>query len=395
VLPFIPTYPRLSHYPEAFRNISYLTLVERGCNWEVDGWLDMRCHGGVLAGAASAVAADRKALVHAATLACGVMGVNHCQFSGQQHEDASVFALFFAQQPRGTYVEVGAFNGRDYSNTLLFEHLGWSGVLVEAEISNFALLQRHRGGITCLAQATGTVTACDLSACLEYGKRDADCCGFTNETQCASGYKKSCAPSHVCYQDSQGTRHATCCVHDSTLPFTPPSPPAGQASLHTSPDSSRSDDAIIDHRCHAHIPWRNRRWQAAVCARELAHSKQVFVGQGAVGGLVASMSPQHQKRWIGTQVTGSTVDCVTLAEILRQSGVSVVDFMSLDIEGGELDALSSIDWHQVTIRVLLVERNNRDVEIERLLLSVRMSLVREIGSNRLWAHESVLPLLHL
>ena len=71
----------------------------------------------------------------------------------------------------------------------------------------------------------------------------------------------------------------------------------------------------------------------------------------------------------------------------------MIDFLSLDVEGAELEALRSIDWGAVTVRVLLVERNHRDLEIEGLLVEQGMILVRELAANRLWAHVSVVPQL--
>ena len=56
---------------------------------------------------------------------------------------------------------------------------------------------------------------------------------------------------------------------------------------------------------------------------------------------------------------------------------------------GELDALLSIDWGRVMIRVLVVERNHGDAEIERLLVAQGMVLVRELASNRVWCHPSM------
>ena len=73
--------------------------------------------------------------------------------------------------------------------------------------------------------------------------------------------------------------------------------------------------------------------------------------------------------------------------------MSVIDFLSLDVEGAELEALRSIDWRAVTVRVLLIERNHRDLEIERLLVEQGMILVRELAANRLWVHAAVVPQL--
>ena len=42
------------------------------------------------------------------------------------------------------YLEMGAFDGETMSNTLFFEDLGWSGVLVEAHPARFKKLKTRR-----------------------------------------------------------------------------------------------------------------------------------------------------------------------------------------------------------------------------------------------------------
>ena len=49
------------------------------------------------------------------------------------------------------------------------------------------------------------------------------------------------------------------------------------------------------------------------------------------------------------------VNCVPMSTILKEAGVTHVNWLSLDTEGGELDALQSIDWTTTTFDVLTVE----------------------------------------
>jgi FkbM family methyltransferase len=53
-------------------------------------------------------------------------------FKSQFGEDR-LLAEFFANKQTGFYVEVGAYNGVDLSNTYYFEKTGWTGILVEAD----------------------------------------------------------------------------------------------------------------------------------------------------------------------------------------------------------------------------------------------------------------------
>mmetsp|Transcript_16091 Transcript_16091/g.37183 ORF Transcript_16091/g.37183 Transcript_16091/m.37183 type:complete len:379 (+) Transcript_16091:75-1211(+) len=47
--------------------------------------------------------------------------------------------------PRGAYVELGAFNGRDESNTMFFDRcLGWKGLLIEAQAQSYQQVIENR-----------------------------------------------------------------------------------------------------------------------------------------------------------------------------------------------------------------------------------------------------------
>ena len=61
----------------------------------------------------------------------------------------------------GTFVEIGAYDGVTYSNTLFFErHRGWSGACIEPIPARFQLLQQNRKANchqTCLSDKAGMV----------------------------------------------------------------------------------------------------------------------------------------------------------------------------------------------------------------------------------------------
>src|SRR5258706_787490 len=54
------------------------------------------------------------------------------QFTSQTGEDRKLLAYFGGKQD-GVYVEVGAYDGVEMSNSNAFEQIGWSGLLVEAD----------------------------------------------------------------------------------------------------------------------------------------------------------------------------------------------------------------------------------------------------------------------
>lgn len=63
-------------------------------------------------------------------------------------EDQIIYKTFFENNKKlkkGTYLELGAFDGIEASNTLLFQYcLSWSGVLIEPGLNTFKNLEKNR-----------------------------------------------------------------------------------------------------------------------------------------------------------------------------------------------------------------------------------------------------------
>ena len=62
-----------------------------------------------------------------------------------------------------------------------------------------------------------------------------------------------------------------------------------------------------------------------------------------------------------------TVRCFSLYEMLRVVGRLHVDYFSLDVEGGELELLKSIEWNLLTIDVFTVERDQNTEAVETFM----------------------------
>lgn len=112
----------------------------------------------------------------------------------------------------------------------------------------------------------------------------------------------------------------------------------------------------------------------------------------AVGGILEFMSAEFKVRAVlqtccGTALTkvhaeqarwhagkdaskAAAVTCLPLADILAHLGITHIDFFSLDVEGGELGVLQSLDFGRVTFNVLVVESTKReDADAVRGLLA--------------------------
>lgn len=65
----------------------------------------------------------------------------------QLGQDLDVLKLYSNKTPLGTFIEIGASDGKTLSNTYLLEQLGWKGICVEPIPEKFELLQKNRSSI--------------------------------------------------------------------------------------------------------------------------------------------------------------------------------------------------------------------------------------------------------
>jgi len=71
------------------------------------------------------------------------------KYYSQSGEDCLLWQ-FFGERKSGFYVDVGAFDGVLFSNTLSFEEQGWSGICVEPLATFYNLCRQARPNSTCL-----------------------------------------------------------------------------------------------------------------------------------------------------------------------------------------------------------------------------------------------------
>ena len=114
----------------------------------------------------------------------------------------------------------------------------------------------------------------------------------------------------------------------------------------------------------------NHLFNLAICN---SPGTKMFRGTNAEGG-IEEFFPGKGRQASNTKYL---VKCDTLKNVLRTANVTSIDFWSLDVEGGELDVLDSMDW-SIPVCVLLVERNANDIAIELLLVGKGFLYVRQL-----------------
>lgn len=86
-----------------------------------------------------------------------------------------------------------------------------------------------------------------------------------------------------------------------------------------------------------------------------------------LSGLLDKYDPRHLDRirqtiaaWPGCGFEVIDVQCYLLNDLLEKNGITHVNFLSLDTEGGEFDIISSIDFSRFQIDVINLEDNYGD-----------------------------------
>lgn len=92
-----------------------------------------------------------------------------------------------------------------------------------------------------------------------------------------------------------------------------------------------------------------------------------YVEREAVGGIWEFFAPGFKAKWWPDLddvkiLNETTIECSPLQEIIDEHIGNLVyfDFLSLDIEGGELEAIQSIDFQRVGFGIILVESDEWD-----------------------------------
>jgi FkbM family methyltransferase len=88
--------------------------------------------------------------------------------------------------------------------------------------------------------------------------------------------------------------------------------------------------------------------------------------------------PRHAEQMI-------TVETRTLSAVLTEAGIANPDFVSLDIEGGELAALQAFPFDDHRVQVWAIENNTARPDIANLMRTKGYNLVEFCGPDEIYA----------
>lgn len=75
------------------------------------------------------------------------------------------------------------------------------------------------------------------------------------------------------------------------------------------------------------------------------------------------------------------VPALTFSDLLEKYQVKQIDFLSIDIEGGELDVISNIDFNAIDVKVIAIENNYGNAMIPVILRSYGFIIKAIVGDE--------------
>lgn len=116
-----------------------------------------------------------------------------------------------------------------------------------------------------------------------------------------------------------------------------------------------------------------------------------FIGNNPCGGIEANMNDSFKNAW-HKHSNKYIVETTQFDKLFDEYNVKYVDFMTLDVEGGELDVLSTIDFSKVEIYVICIELDEhnplKDKQCRDLLLQNGFKFNSRMFINEFWVNEN-------
>ena len=115
-----------------------------------------------------------------------------------------------------------------------------------------------------------------------------------------------------------------------------------------------------------------------------------FIGDSFTAGLSNTMESSF-KDFHHSQNSNYLVESLPIRDIIKKSKIEYIDLMSIDVEGGELVVLETMDW-TIPIYIIIIELDNRnekkDNQCRDLLKEKGFTFDRILGSNDIWINKN-------
>ncbi|MEB3981990.1 FkbM family methyltransferase [Mycobacterium sp. 663a-19] len=114
-------------------------------------------------------------------------------------------------------------------------------------------------------------------------------------------------------------------------------------------------------------------------------------GGAMLGGIPEHMNQVRWVEWIRKAMkldqTEHTVPCFRIDSVLRDRGAEIVDFLSIDVEGAELEVLRGIDFERVQVNVICIEHNPEFPAVHDLLTTSGFEYAGLLFFDEIFVHK--------
>lgn len=104
--------------------------------------------------------------------------------------------------------------------------------------------------------------------------------------------------------------------------------------------------------------------------------------------LVSSTKPEEMKRWSSLNMAFKPINvrCITFNTLLKETNITGIDFLSIDIEGMELDVLPQIDFNKLGTRLACIEFNGKDKNrYDEIMFPIGFKVIHQNSENLIYA----------
>jgi FkbM family methyltransferase len=120
-----------------------------------------------------------------------------------------------------------------------------------------------------------------------------------------------------------------------------------------------------------------------------------FIGYGAVGGMVHTMTDEHKYGWNLDKTKSYKVKSSPIRKVIENLNIDKVDLFSIDVEGGELEVLKTFDWN-IPVYIICIEMAHHYTESGQIKVQEYRNFMKtkgfefdfEIGVNEIWINKN-------
>jgi len=118
-------------------------------------------------------------------------------------------------------------------------------------------------------------------------------------------------------------------------------------------------------------------FQVACSGPEMEGEMDLLLAEEDGSSTLQKQRDTHGTHFIGTE----RVKVITLDKVLTAAGVAKIDFLSLDVEGHEIEVMRGLDFKKFSPALILIEDGVRDLSKHRFLKSRGYKLVKRTTLN--------------